>query len=518
MDRPLQWAATFDDVNIGLACVDRAGCVFDCNRAYTQILGLSRDELLGRVAAEGVHDPGAEDELFRALAEGSIAHYQLEQRHVGRDGRLVWTRLTVAADRDASGELCQAYRMVEDITDRKRAEERTAAQHAVARILAESATLDGVAKRILQAVCASLRWDLGGLWEVDRKAQLLRFVDIWHDPTIDVGDFVELTRRLTIGAGSGLPGRAWEKGQPVWHDDVPRAQNFPRAAVAARVGLHGAFAFPIVIGGEVVGVMDFFSREIREPDADVLQMFATVGSQLGQFIERKRAEEDVRALAAELSAAEDAERRRLAGDIHDSIGQTLSVVKMELEAAAHEAKKSGEPPPALLHSLGLLDAVIAQTRSLIFDLYPAMLDDLGLVPTLCRYAEQMGQFQVTVSEAGTRKTIPAAVTNYMFRATKELLTNAAKHARAHKVIVTVRWARQGLRIMVADDGCGFDPTEALAPQNRRGLGLADIRERIRSLGGQLHIESAPGQGTQVILEVPLGEQPGAQQRSGTAWR
>jgi signal transduction histidine kinase len=99
--------------------------------------------------------------------------------------------------------------------------------------------------------------------------------------------------------------------------------------------------------------------------------------------------------------------------------------------------------------------------------------------------------------------VPTAVTNYLFRAIKELLNNAAKHARATRVLVALHFRRGRLRIVVADDGRGFDAPAALAPERRQGLGLADMRERITSLGGQMAISTGKGQGTEVVLEIPM---------------
>lgn len=494
------WPEAYDALSVGILRVNAAGEVSGANPACATMLDTTVDALVGASLAERLRsqDDGSPLALEALLASSPEAEHVL--RLAREDQSPAWVRLRLCP-RSASAP-DEVLLLLEDISERTRAEERMAAQHAVARILADCASLAEATPRILEATCRSLRWELGGLWRVDRDARLLRFVDIWHVEHLAADEFLDETRSLTIAPGVGLPGRAWASEAPVWEADIPSAANFPRAFVAARVGLHGAFAFPIVIDGDIVGVMDFFSREIRRPDADILQMFATIGSQIGQFIQRKRAEEDVRALAAQLSAAEDAERRRLARDIHDSLGQTLSVVKMKVASLAERSGGSDAKSP-LGFVLGLLDSLIAQTRSMTFDLYPTMLDDLGLVPTLDRFGEGLSPLSVTVSETGRPHPLPQAVTNYLFRATKELLNNAAKHAAAKSVIVAVHWRRDGIRIVVADDGVGFDPAQALAPQNRRGLGLADLRERIRFLGGTFEIESRPGEGTRAIVGLPL---------------
>jgi PAS domain S-box-containing protein len=117
---------------------------------------------------------------------------------------------------------------------------------------------------------------------------------------------MECCRQGTFNPGIGLPGRVWQSGKPAWIPDVARDSNFPRAAIAVKEGLHGAFGAPILLGPEVLGVMEFFSREIREPDPDLLEMMATIGSQIGQFINRMQAEESLRRLAAIVESSDDA--------------------------------------------------------------------------------------------------------------------------------------------------------------------------------------------------------------------
>jgi len=240
----------------------------------------------------------------------------------------------------------------------------------------------------------------------------------------------------------------------------------------------------------------------------LLTAWRVAGEQLEQLVADRTAA--LRQLGAQLSAAEDAERSRLAHDLHDGLGQLLSVIKLNLEgAAAATAATAGHPDPQrLADSLSLLDEVIRRTRSLTFDLHPAMLDDLGLVPTLQWYGERFtaqAKVQTTVSETGEPQPLPPAVANYLFRAVKELMANAAKHARPGELVVAAHWRADGLRIVVDDDGAGFDP-RAAASLASPGLGLPGIRERIGALGGRFTVESAAGAGTRAILEVPLQPQ------------
>lgn len=180
------------------------------------------------------------------------------------------------------------------IIERKQTERRLAVQYAVARVLAETATLDKATQTILQTICESLGWEVGAIWNVDRKAKVLSCFDVWHTHTFNAPEFTAATRETTFLHGVGLPGRVWASGKPAWITDVTKDPNFPRAPIASHVGLHGAFAVPILLGGEVTGVIEFFSREILKPDDDLLQMMGALGSEIGLFIERKQAEEALR--------------------------------------------------------------------------------------------------------------------------------------------------------------------------------------------------------------------------------
>jgi PAS domain S-box-containing protein len=173
---------------------------------------------------------------------------------------------------------------------------RLHAQYEIACALAESASIQQAAPRLLRAVCETLGWEHGALWRVDDAAEVLRFVESWHPPSVSFPEFEAVSRAGTFASGVGLPGRVWAAAKPAWIADVVRDPNFPRAPVAAREGRHGALGFPVLLGGQVTFVLEFFSREIRPPDEAVLEMLATVGGQLGQFAERRRAESELRTL------------------------------------------------------------------------------------------------------------------------------------------------------------------------------------------------------------------------------
>jgi two-component system sensor histidine kinase/response regulator len=163
----------------------------------------------------------------------------------------------------------------------------------ISHALAESATLAEAAPRMLAVVCEALGWDYGALWEVDRAGKTLRWVGTYHHASLPFHRFAEVSRAMMFAPAIGLPGRVWASRRPAWIEDVVLDGNFPRATAAGEAGLHGAFALPIMRGAVVLGVMEFFSRDIRQPDAALLETMGTVGSQIGLYLDRKRAADEL---------------------------------------------------------------------------------------------------------------------------------------------------------------------------------------------------------------------------------
>src|SRR5579871_5508759 len=167
------------------------------------------------------------------------------------------------------------------------------AAYAATRVLAESATLSEAAPRILQSVCETLSWQFGALWLLDRQAGVLACGESWHMDLPGLREFDQVTRTMKYTRGLGLPGMVWSDQKPVWLSGVREGSRFPRAAIARESGMVCSFGFPIRLGPEILGVMEFFGSEVRPPDEGLLGMMDTIGGQIGQFIERKRAEQEL---------------------------------------------------------------------------------------------------------------------------------------------------------------------------------------------------------------------------------
>ena len=294
-----KYRSIFENCLEGIFQTTPDGQYLSANPALARMYGYeSADELIADltdITRQLYVEAGRRAEFIQLVREqGKVIDFESEIFR--RDGSVIWISENARIVRDeVSGEVVYYEGMVQDISRRKVAEEerdqanaRLSVQYAVARTLAEVRHLGEASGKIVQAICESMGWDFGDLWRVDAAANVLHCVDIWHVPEFHAHEFIEATQRTTIPPGIGLPGRVWSSRKAFWVPDVGVDAIFPRIALAAKGGLHGAFAFPIMLGSEVIGVMEFFSRGIHLPDDDLLSMLAALGAQIGSFIDRER--------------------------------------------------------------------------------------------------------------------------------------------------------------------------------------------------------------------------------------
>jgi signal transduction histidine kinase len=182
----------------------------------------------------------------------------------------------------------------------------------VTRVLVNATTIDEVATTILEILCRTLSATCAQLWRVDRQAGILRRSAGWSDRAMRAADFEALGRFDSMERGVGLPGRIWQSKQPVWIEEIEVDPNFPRAPLARSVGLKSAFGFPLIVAGEVSAVIELFSTEYRPAEEATLNIAGTLGSHIGQFIERGAAEKDQRKALSQLRRLQDVTETALA--------------------------------------------------------------------------------------------------------------------------------------------------------------------------------------------------------------
>jgi sigma-B regulation protein RsbU (phosphoserine phosphatase) len=294
------------EMQSAIIVTDLAGTIQSCNPHAEVFFGRPASELIGRDSADFAAEPVPEElarEIHEALRAGRTWQGEFAIRR--KDGVIVTAHVVDSPLHDDRGHLVGVASMSLDLTARRRAENRLRAQYEIARTLGEAHSIEEASERLLRTVCDALGWDVGVLWGLDIEHSVLRCLATSRATDSNATAFEEVSAGTTVRKGSVLPGRVWAQGTPAWIPDVAGDPNFTRAEVAAVDGLHGGFGVPIRRGRDVLGVMEFFAAESREPDDDVLEMMDAAGAQIGQFIERTETERELRASRAGLAQLAD---------------------------------------------------------------------------------------------------------------------------------------------------------------------------------------------------------------------
>lgn len=260
----------------GIIIVDHYGIVQFVNPAAEQMFSRPAEKLLGEsFGFPVVAGDNAELDVLRPNGR----HLIVEMRVV----EITWENtLTYLA----------TFR---DVTQRKQAETRQITRYNVTRVLAQSETFWEAVPLLLQSICDGNRWDVGEIWLVDPDVQVLRWAGFWHTASISLPSFEHISSTMTKELEDGLYGAVWKSGQPVWAGHLSDEQHqLPRASLLRAAGLTTVVAFPIFSGRAVTGVLAFFSRLAFDHDNDTIKMMGDIGNQIGQFIGRRRAEEELR--------------------------------------------------------------------------------------------------------------------------------------------------------------------------------------------------------------------------------
>lgn len=299
------YRTTFDNAPVGIMHTAVEGYrILRANRKLSEMLGYTLEELLGMTSTDIVHPDYRYSDRAKynePILSDEVRSFTSERKFIRKDGSSLWVNRTVSLVRDAAGEPLYFIRIIEDITERKRAEGRQAMEHAVTRVLANAETLAEAISEIVRTICETMSWDCGACWQWDKEAGLLRCVQSWGIDTPEIQQFISANVNGIIKPGlkaEGLVRRTFISGKPVWMADVTSDGGLmTRKNIVIKAGLHGAFGFPLLLGSEVLGVMEFFHRDAREPDASLDKIAQSIGNQIGQYMVRQQAEEAVRLVA-----------------------------------------------------------------------------------------------------------------------------------------------------------------------------------------------------------------------------
>ncbi len=474
-----------DNIPDGIYFKDAASCFTRINRAQAQVLGLTDPtQATGKTdfdffRAELARDFYADEQEIVKSGQPLIDKVEGVKEP---DGQFRWVSATKAPVLDRKGRVTGIVGISRDITERKRAEEALARSEAFNRRLVEASpvgilyldaagtiTYENPAMRRMMGVPEGMRSPVIG-------------VKISEMPPIKEAGMLPLLERCLAGETIA--------GEVAHYRSLMGSEVDLEIHAAPLIGAWGKWDGAIVIAQDITE-----RKQVEDEKA-----------RLCEAISQQR--ERLRALAGRLAEVQEAERKQLAQELHDLVGRNLTALDLNLNMI--RAQISGALPAAapiqtcLEESLVLVKQTAECIRDVMANLRPPVLDDYGLVAALRWYGTQFASWAGLTVSVQAEEPVPrlaASVETALFRIAQEALTNVAKHAQATEATVLIAVEDGTICLAVTDNGLGFEPALSAELSGRHGWGLLSMTERAEAIGGQCHIESRPGRGTRVIVEV-----------------
>jgi PAS domain S-box-containing protein len=456
--------------------LDREGCIVTWNRGAQRISGYTAREILGRNYA-CFYPPGdvARDKPSRSLEQAAyFGRYEDHGWRLRKDGTRFWAEVVITSLRDENGHLQGFAKVTRDVSERKQAEDLVRQRE---HVLDSFFSASSVGMAILdcelryQRINETLA-DINGLPAASHLGQTVRDV---------------------------IPGLA-DEVEPRMH----------RVLASGMPALNEELCGPIPGKPDLVGYWNANYFPLRNEAGEI----AELGVVIVDITERRRAEESLRRLSGRLMELQDQERRRIARELHDSVGQALTAIKLNLELATQGLDKTSLPEKAreALHECEeLATQCAADTRTISYLLHPPLLDERGLASAVRWYVDGFARrsgiaVSLDLPEGDTR--LAQLHETALFRVLQEGLTNIHRHSGSSTASVHLVQHHHSVTLEISDQGHGMPASSLRAcydSSRTPGVGIAGMRERMRQLGGQLDIESNE-QGTTVIATLPLGGQ------------
>ncbi len=516
-----RWHAVFENSGVGLALNDNNGTFVMTNAVYQRMLGYTAEELRTMTWVDVTHEDDRPMNQRSAidLWSGESSHVQYEKRYRRKDGTVIWVRNTVSLAPGTEQVPRFAMAIVEDITERKRAERELLAllqtlEERVAERTRQLTTANTELKREIEQrerAQDGLRRSELYMAEAERLCHIGSAV--WHTQSKELFWSDETYRMFGFQSRSFKPSQETFLGL-VHADDRPAFKEAIEGAI--RNGHGYELEFRAVRQDGAIRAMQSIGIPACDSSGHVTQLVGAVmditerkevhESMQAQMAELKRVEAQRKQLLRQIVSAQESERRRISREVHDHLGQQLTGLRMNL--AMLRSRREGT---TLQSELDPLDDAVRQLDAdldfLARELRPAVLDDLGLPQAIANFVDSWSkhfglpaEFQVSGMD---QNRLPGELETVLYRVTQEALNNVAKHAKASHVAVLLHRNTTNVSLIIEDNGLGFDYNQPFIT-GENGLGLIGMRERVELAGGSLDIESRVGHGTTIAVRIPFG--------------
>ncbi len=529
----------------GVVIADSTGTIVFTNRFFERIFGYENGELLGQnvdlllpVHLKAAHSRHRSQ--YNAAPETRLMGEGRDLQGRRKDGSVFPVEVGLSPISTPEGP--QVVAIVADITKRKHAEQRSILQRDVAVALSQADTIESVAPHLLETMAAALGWKLATLWLVDTDLDALRNVAFWRTKGLEVTPFESASRRLTFRRGECFLGKVWQDGKAKWVPDLQAAANFIRADEARSIGLQSAFELPILVGSQILGVIEFFSHETRRTDEDLIEISLAVASQISQFMQTRRSERALDLLQHQYLQSQKMEAvGRLAGGVAHDFNNLLTIIAVstdslldradgddDIRQTAEEIARATEQGASLVRHLMAFSRTRPQTAQAVNvnDLIGGsqrMLRllagedirfEIDLHQEVCPVSIESSRLEQILMNlvANSRDAMPDGG---VIRISTQLIDSGKE---APDRYVGIKPGRH-ITIRVSDNGHGipaeiqsqiFEPFFSTKEEGRgTGLGLATVYGIVRQHEGHIFCESTPGQGTSFTIFFPMADLAGA---------
>ena len=510
-----------------LMVIDHDYHIMQANEAVLTKHGKGKEEVIGKYCYDVSHNlpeicrpPHHECPVKKVWETGKPA--RVTHRHVygtnnGNQNRYV--DIVASPITDHQGHVIAVIELMRDVTKAKEMELKITEAHrnltalnTIASKVSQSLDLDTVLSSALDKTLEIMRVKTGGILLWDEEKQMLCY-------RVHHGLSKDHVQGVCWRLGEGIVGRVAQAGEAILVEDISKD---PRAAHLGLIDADGLQAFasvPLRSKDKVLGVLNIASHDTRKFSPDDVKLLESLAAQIAVAVENAQLHQKIRQqdesrgeLLREMFSIQEEERKRIARELHDETTQTLASLAASLEVVASVLPAGTRGVRARLKklqslSIGILDGI----HKIIYELRPTLLDDLGLVAAtrwlIDNHLEAAG-ISVNFQTIGRERRLPSHLETALFRVIQEAIYNIARHASARNASVSLHFKKNNTKVIVRDDGTGFNVEEAITSKDRpRGLGLLGMKERVELLNGTFIIRSRPGgDGTEIDIEIPTSDE------------